>query len=155
MNGEPVTFARSANKSNRGFKMELGEKPHTLFRVVCVCAIPWPRICIWIQVVWPHGYPACTIRDDIKECFRKYCTHMALMVPFHVFIPKHHLCLHLIYNLPLHGNPMWYANWRDESLNKVLKACCRNVSQRTFEVSLLLRMRELISDASTLKRGRG
>jgi hypothetical protein len=98
----------------------------------------------------------CTIRDDIiKESFKKYCTHIALMVPFGVFTPKHHLCFHLVGNLLWHGNPIWYANWRDESLNRVLKACCRNVSQRTFDASLLLRMRELISDSSALKRGRG
>jgi hypothetical protein len=100
--------------------------------------------------------PNVHIRDDIiKESFRKYCTHMALMVHFNVFTPKHHLCFHLVGNLLRHGNPTWYANWQDESLNRILKACCRNVSQRSFEASLLLRMRELISNASTLKRGRG
>ena len=42
------------------------------------------------------------------------------------------------------GNPNIYSNWIDEDLNKTLKACCKNVSQATFEASVLLKMREIL-----------
>ena len=73
--------------------------------------------------------------------------HVALMTPFEAFLPKHHIMWHLIANIGLHGNPSWYSAWLDESLNKVLKSACRNVSQMTFEASVLLNMRELLAPA--------
>ncbi len=80
------------------------------------------------------------------------------MTPYGVFTPKHHICYHLIANTPKHGNPVAYANWLDEALNKSLKACCRFVSQRGFETSVLLRMRDILSrghpPSKTAKRRR-
>jgi hypothetical protein len=139
-------------------KLGRGEtlKSYRLSRLVCVQLPEHESKLVAVQFNVSKLPNKCIVRDDIiKESFNKYCTHIALMVLFDVFTPKHHLCFHLVANLSRHGNPSFYANWRDESLNRVLKACCRNVSQRTFEASLLLRMRDLISDASTLKRGRG
>ena len=56
--------------------------------------------------------------------------------------PNRHLITHLIAKSGWLGAPVMYANWRDESLQKTLKAFCRQVSQTTFEPFLLLRMRE-------------
>ena len=55
-------------------------------------------------------------------------------------IPKKHLSAHLVHNVAFLGNPRYYANWIDEALNKLLKACCRGVSQATFESSVLSAM---------------
>jgi hypothetical protein len=73
------------------------------------------------------------------------------MKPEDCFKPKHHMMWHLIYNIAEHGNPKSYATWKDESLNKQLKAVCRFTSQLTFENSVLTRMQELLG---TKKRGR-
>jgi hypothetical protein len=69
---------------------------------------------------------------------------MALMVPWESWTPKHHVVYHMLLNTGFHGNPELYANWEDEALNKMLKACCRYVSQLRFEESCLLRMRSLL-----------
>ena len=61
-----------------------------------------------------------------------------------VYTPKNHLMLHLLRGLRYYGNPNVYSTWFDESLNKTLKARCRETSQATFEASVLYRMRELL-----------
>eukprot|EP00974_Lingulodinium_polyedra_P037392 3586838-Lingulodinium_polyedra.AAC.1 len=58
--------------------------------------------------------------------------------------PKRHAVAHMIIKAPLLGNPRCYANWLDESLNRVLKAACRERSQATFEQELLLCMPALL-----------
>ena len=78
----------------------------------------------------------------LKQLFDLYGEHMRLMEKLGHFIKKHHLLWHLIYNIPRHGNPILYATWEDEALNKHLKLCCRHTSQATFVQSVLLRMRE-------------
>ncbi len=80
-----------------------------------------------------------------QESFRLYNRHIALMVEYNCYLPKHHMMYHLIGSLAANGNPDWYSNWVDETLNKTLKATCRHVSQQTFEASVLLRMRELLA----------
>ena len=60
-------------------------------------------------------------------------------------IPKRHLWTHALDRLLDHGNPWNYSCWYDEHLNKVLKMATRNVSQATFEKSLLQRMRYILS----------
>ncbi len=83
-----------------------------------------------------------------------YKRHIALMVPFNVFTPKHHLMFHLFFKTPFLGNPLYYATWFDESLNKTLKAACKNAALGTFEGSVLLKMRFLLKDARGTKRAR-
>jgi hypothetical protein len=65
--------------------------------------------------------------------------------------PKFHIVFHLIFDISFFGNPSLYATWYDEALNKLLKSTCRQTSQSTFERSVLIRMRELLSK---LKRQR-
>ena len=83
-----------------------------------------------------------------------YSRHIALIVPFESFVPKHHLVFHLLLKSSFHGNPCYYATWLDESLNKVLKSACKNACAATFEGSVLLRMKELLKDGPGLKRDR-
>ncbi len=70
---------------------------------------------------------------------------MALMAPFECYVPKHHISYHLLAALERNGNPTWYANWVDETLNRTLKAVCKNVSQACFETVVLLRMRDVMT----------
>jgi hypothetical protein len=60
-----------------------------------------------------------------------------------VAIPKRHLMNLLFEKLAWLGSPKIYAIWFDEALNSALKAVCRNISQQTFEQSLLLCTPEL------------
>ena len=80
----------------------------------------------------------------MEEVLENYQRHMSWMAPFNAFVPKHHLLWHLIGNSEFLGNPIYYANWEDESCNKSLKGCCRFVSQANFEGNVCLRMRELL-----------
>jgi hypothetical protein len=59
-------------------------------------------------------------------------------------IPKVHFCFHLIHRVQEQGNPRAYATWADESLNKTLKACCRNASQLTWEITVLRKMQHVL-----------
>jgi hypothetical protein len=58
-------------------------------------------------------------------------------------IPKRHLALHLIREIAWFGNPRYYMVWTDESLNRKLKACCRQVHQHTFDRHVLRSMHQL------------
>ena len=91
--------------------------------------------------------------DQIDLCYSAYSRYLFLTrsIPALVF-PKRHVVCHAIERLDDQGNPKFFGNWHDEALNKVLKAACRNVSQVTFEPSLLRRMRPLLSKSSK-KRG--
>ena len=59
-------------------------------------------------------------------------------------VPKKHLFGHLVFDLDHKGNPRYYATWKDEALNKLFKNCCREVSQLTFEKTVLSSIRELL-----------
>ena len=84
------------------------------------------------------------VNNCTQDVLAAYVEHVALMAPFDVYTPKHHLLFHLVHGSSFHGNPRVYANWEDESLNRLLKATCRNVSQVSFDASVLARMRELL-----------
>ena len=52
----------------------------------------------------------------------------------------------MIEHLVNRGNPRLYSNWLDESLNKTLRAACRQLSQATFEPELLVHMERLLEE---------
>jgi hypothetical protein len=83
-----------------------------------------------------------------------YSRHLALMVVFDCYVPKHHLLVHLLHDVPWMGNPIKYSTWLDESLNKTLKQACKNASAATFECTVLLRMRDILSRPRPTKRAR-
>ena len=89
-----------------------------------------------------------------QENFRLYNLHISLMVPFGCYTPKHHIVYHLLGNLWTHGSPNMYANWVDEALNRTLKQVCKNVAQRCFDTTVLLRMRDILSSPAGVKRSR-
>jgi len=57
-------------------------------------------------------------------------------------IPKVHLAFHMILRQSLIGAARLHQNFRDESANKVLKGCTRNVSQLCWEPAVLKRTNE-------------
>ena len=89
-----------------------------------------------------------------KEAMMRYNEHAALMTPFESFVPKHHVMWHLLSWAVFLGNPRFYATGEGESLSKALKAACRHSSQLCFERSVLLGMREILSDLSMRGRRR-
>ena len=84
-------------------------------------------------------------RSAVREALSHWQRYLAIthdMEDLHT--PKRYLLAHLVVESYRLGNPRFYANWHDESLNKVLKGACRGISQTTFESSLLLRMPALV-----------
>jgi hypothetical protein len=83
---------------------------------------------------------------DLEACWGAYKRFLALTQDFpDMLIPKRHIVLHMLRRIPFFGNPRLYGTWNDESLNKLLKRCCRGVSQCTFELSVLCNMKYLLS----------
>ena len=84
--------------------------------------------------------PAC-----VQGCWDAYLRFLDLTQGYEdQLIPKRHLVLHMLRRLDHFGNPRFYAEWYDESLNKTLKGCCRKVSQATFELSVLGGMNQVL-----------
>ena len=67
-------------------------------------------------------------------------------------VGKRHLCVHMVKDCDWLGNPAFYANWYDESLNKLFKKFLRTVSHGTFEPFVLLRMRDGLQSEAVRKR---
>lgn len=67
-------------------------------------------------------------------------------------IPKRHLMLHVLRGIDMQGNPRFYSAWQDESNNKILKKCCRQVSQATFELSVLSSMKRIMAQLQRKRR---
>ena len=76
------------------------------------------------------------IPDYTEECFQ----------------PKRHLMIHLLREQGFFGCPSKYANWLDEALNKLLKGTTRNVSQLTFDSTILPAMRRLLVEVNAGRR---
>jgi hypothetical protein len=82
--------------------------------------------------------------EAAQECFEAYKAFLR-MTDEDSEVPKRHMMLHLLKRLGFFGNPRSYATWRDEALNKMLKASCQSVSQATFEQSVLGNMCQLLA----------
>ena len=87
-----------------------------------------------------------------QECIEQYQLHMTCMEAAEAYTPKHHLMFHPLYMAASLGNPRLYSSWLSEAKNKVLKMACRQVSQATFEATVLFRMRAALQ--KTRKRTR-
>jgi hypothetical protein len=97
--------------------------------------------------------------SDIQKAFDFFKRQCVLTEHIEeLLIPKRHMFLHMLHELHFFGNARLYATWKDESLNKSVKKCCKNVSQSTFEASVLADMRQLLRNemdkASGVKRAR-
>ena len=75
-----------------------------------------------------------------------YQQHLELMEPDEAWTPKHHVIFHMLFRADWLGNPRFYSAWRSEALNKVLKGSCRQVSQATFEATVLLKMARVLQE---------
>ena len=83
--------------------------------------------------------------QEIQATVDYWVTFLRLTSPFEdMAFPKRHVVSHLVTKASFFGNPNLYSNWEDESLNRLLKAACRKVSQRTFEGFLLMRFQMLL-----------
>ena len=61
-----------------------------------------------------------------------------------ITIPERHLTTHLLRGMRLLGNPERFANWADEGVNRTFRCAARFASQKTFEVSVMRKMRQLL-----------
>ena len=98
-----------------------GQKLEQMLRLFQTSAVQMSDV--EVRSAWQLYIEFCDLTEDVEE----------------LLIPKRHLLFHLFEQLPLHGNPRGYASWEDESLNRLLKNCCRGIHQTTFESSVLLR----------------
>ena len=82
--------------------------------------------------------------SQIQSSFDLYIAFLEATDELSMESPKRHLAMHLLETLSRFGNPLRYMNWIDESLNKTLKSCARQVSQTTFEVAVLSAIRQCL-----------
>ena len=88
---------------------------------------------------------------ELREMYVQIHRHHALLEhieDFH-YIPKHHQLFHMVDRAKRQGNPWFYHNFRDESLNKVLKAACKHCHQLCFEPAILHRMAWALNSQQT------
>ena len=93
-------------------------------------------------------------RGEVRGTFDHYLRFLALTQSEDLVQPKRHAVLHVLRRSAYLGNPRVYANWWDETLNRLLKRCCRQVSQQTFEASVLFNVNQLLAKRG-VKRTRG
>ena len=85
--------------------------------------------------------------SEIEACWKHFNRFLTLTSHLdELQLPKRHVVSHMLERLHDFGNPMAYANWLDEHLNKLLKKACQAVSQQTFEEGLVQRMRFLLDE---------
>ena len=68
-----------------------------------------------------------------------------------VNLPKRHMSAHLVRESLFIGNLRFYANWQDETLNRVWKACCRNISQLTFDTCVISSMQMVLRKTFSIR----
>ena len=91
-----------------------------------------------------------------QACFDYYQRFCALTSYIdEMRIPKRHLAIHLIDALGTNGGPRFFAHLMDESLNKVLNMCRRQLSLATFELTLLVNMNEALSNMNSQRKRYG
>jgi hypothetical protein len=92
---------------------------------------------------------ACMLASEIQVLFEAWTKFLSLTQAYEdLHTPKRHIMTHLLEQVGFLGNPRVYANWQDESLNRLLKSACRNLSQQTFETCVLPRMAVLLKATS-------
>ena len=80
-----------------------------------------------------HDNPVALTPLAVQRLVDAFKWHLALMAPLGLFVPKHHLMLHLTHRASFFGNPLGYATWRDEGHNRDLKRVLRNCHHRFEE----------------------
>ena len=91
--------------------------------------------------------------DAVQEATMTWVHHLNLIAPFDIFLPKHHLMLHVNHRAILQGNPWMYTTFLDESLNKELKKCLRLCHQSTFEDTAFVRVDQVLKRCSKRQWG--
>ena len=109
------------------------------------------RCLIRMVTIWRES-GARLSQPAIDECFTCYGKYCDLTQQLDVLQPKRHLLWHLLAELDFLGNPSLYATWQDEALNKVLKKTTREVSQATFEQTILQNMGQLLEKDSKKRK---
>jgi hypothetical protein len=74
---------------------------------------------------------------ELMDCWKRFCV---LTAADGFAKPKTHLMMHLVIRSAYQGNPWDYKVFEDESLNKLLKAVLRNVSQANFDASTFVKL---------------
>ena len=109
-----------------------------------------------------HDNPVALTPMAVRRLMDVYKRHLALMAPVGLFVPKHHLMLHVTHRASSFGNPSLCATWREErpsrDLKRALRNCQRFIEERAF-TKLGSRARPIqappteVSDPCILKKG--
>ena len=99
-------------------------------------------VAVWNRAGWK------LTPDEVTESWAHYrgfvaCTRDEEALNF----PKSHQFMHMMRRLEFAGNPKIYACWTWEGLNKPLKRSCRNISQHTFEMTVLNSVNRMLRDS--------
>lgn len=123
------------------FVEELKAHPHIIDqpRILRACEALVELITTWQHASWV------LTAQELETCFNAWSTFIELTYGIATLeIPKRHLSLHLMRELKVFGTPRFYSVWTDESLNKTLKATCREVHQHTFDYHVLASMNSIL-----------
>ena len=100
--------------------------------------------------------PSVMSPSGVQNCMAKFVRFVTLCksTPLlaRTLVPKTHLMIHLLQRSRYHGNPLEYAVFLDEALNRKLKLALRNCHQCSFDRTALIKMREVSKRVSSATR---
>ena len=89
----------------------------------------------------------------MQEAMANYVRYLTLLSAIglydELYIPKTHLMFHMLHRSKLLGNPLEYATFFDEGLNRLLKLALRNCHQSRFEDLSLAKMEHVLASRGT------
>ena len=83
----------------------------------------------------PRNVPGATLKKMFDAMKRHVVLAKIAGVPIK---PKHHLVLHLVARTGKHGNPRYYATFKDEGINKLLKHVGQAAHRSVWEVRVFV-----------------
>ena len=92
---------------------------------------------------------SCVNTQELLDTHKRF---LRLMRSFNAFTPKFHMMYHVVQRSLAMGNPLTYAVFYDEGLNKTLKQALRNCHQLAFEHMAMVKMAEVLDRAAAKRK---
>ena len=79
----------------------------------------------------------CLSQEDSATLLATYLQHVSFfLLAGGKCVPKHHLMVHMMVFSQLHGNPIYYHTYKDESLNGVVARIAKHCHRWTFHITV-------------------
>ena len=102
------------------------------------------RLIEFVRVTAETGWALSVIDvEKLLDNWKRFCALTYSLEDLHT--PKRHIVWHMVLASGFLGNPRYYSNWTDKSLNRLLKSACRQQSQDTFEENVLIAKPSLLA----------